>query len=39
MFKGTFLGNIDNPTIGLVYNSVIKLDNENDDGIVNKINF
>ena len=39
MFKGKFINNIEDPTIGLVYDSVLNIENENDNEIVEKINF
>jgi GTPase SAR1 family protein len=37
MFKGGFLMNIDNPTVGLIHNSNVTIDNDNDEGCVSKI--
>ena len=39
MLRGKFVVNIEDPTIGLVHDSVVTIESENDNEIVEKINF
>ena len=39
MLRGKFIPDLDNPTIGLVMDSVVNVEFENDDEIIERINF